>query len=820
VVVAWLGGVPGCATEADDDQGGAADELSAAATSAEQPEAEAKDEEVEHAAFDPSLRAAFIRERQKEGGESYHVRRGTRWLGATNAAQAMDVRYEASRVIVTPSASRAMAVPFEADIGLVALGRDGVWSAAPPVLRTREEANRVAYEREGIEEWYVNGPMGVEQGFTLATVPSGAGRVELALDVLGTLTPRLSEDEASVELVDGEGNVALDIAALHVRDASNFTLPSSFAVRDGRVVLSFDDTDAEYPVEVDPLIASLVRRRGASDPDAEGQFGMTVVQDIHYAVVGAPGADNTDGTNGIGAAYVFKWDPATSDWSQTQKLSPSDSVRGSGFGRSLAFDANTLLVGAPFHTNGAGRAYVFKRSGDTFTEVTRIRLVWPVSNTWLGYSVAYESGEAILGAPGRDCTGNVADCGGAYVFQLTSTTAANGSVTWSSSLVQTLSAPTAAAGERFGDELEYKAPTLLVGAPRSSPSNVSAAGRVYAYSWGGSSFTHRQSISSPSPVTNGRFGARLSMDSGGGERLALIGEPGNATRATTAGAAYVFRKPNDSNTWSHQTTLVPSTGAASTMYGGGGLDIQYHSGFPAQALWYAAMGAPKAGTPVVLFARVNGTWSEQSTIARPSNTSSTAAFGMGIVLRHENPDDVVITAPLSDELAAHAGMTFFYRVGFSNGTACTDGWTCMSKSCVDGVCCNSACGSGANDCQACSRAAGGTTDGTCTALTAARAPTVTCRTASRACERAATCSSSSTSCPANSPAPTTTICRPTAGICDIEERCNGTTLDCPTNVFRQPDLFYECRPPMNVWDCAEYCPGNSAQCNPPASTCP
>ncbi|HSP81048.1 MAG TPA: hypothetical protein VLQ93_21170, partial [Myxococcaceae bacterium] len=70
--------------------------------------------------------------------------------------------------------------------------------------------------------------------------------------------------------------------------------------------------------------------------------------------------------------------------------------------------------------------------------------------------------------------------------------------------------------------------------------------------------------------------------------------------------------------------------------------------------------------------------------------------------------------------------------------------------CVDGVCCESACGGGAaEDCQACSVVAGGAVDGTCGAVRAEAA--VVCRPAAVACDVAETCDGSSLSCPADEP---------------------------------------------------------------------
>jgi hypothetical protein len=84
------------------------------------------------------------------------------------------------------------------------------------------------------------------------------------------------------------------------------------------------------------------------------------------------------------------------------------------------------------------------------------------------------------------------------------------------------------------------------------------------------------------------------------------------------------------------------------------------------------------------------------------------------------------------------------------GVACTRDAQCQSGSCVDGVCCESTCGGGlANDCQACSVAAGGAQDGTCGAVRADAA--VVCRPSAVACDVAEVCDGASLSCPADEP---------------------------------------------------------------------
>jgi hypothetical protein len=56
-----------------------------------------------------------------------------------------------------------------------------------------------------------------------------------------------------------------------------------------------------------------------------------------------------------------------------------------------------------------------------------------------------------------------------------------------------------------------------------------------------------------------------------------------------------------------------------------------------------------------------------------------------------------------------------------NGHRCGSADECKSGYCVDGVCCDTACGGGSTlDCQVCSAAAGASADGVCTLLPAGR----------------------------------------------------------------------------------------------------
>jgi hypothetical protein len=70
---------------------------------------------------------------------------------------------------------------------LRAVGRGAKLEALAPA-RPKATANRIDYQRTALNEWYLNGPLGLEQGFTFESPPGHAtGEVlTLALDLVAT----------------------------------------------------------------------------------------------------------------------------------------------------------------------------------------------------------------------------------------------------------------------------------------------------------------------------------------------------------------------------------------------------------------------------------------------------------------------------------------------------------------------------------------------------------------------------------------------------------------------------------------------------------
>jgi MYXO-CTERM domain-containing protein len=149
---------------------------------------------------------------------------------------------------------------------------------------------------------------------------------------------------------------------------------------------------------------------------------------------------------------------------------------------------------------------------------------------------------------------------------------------------------------------------------------------------------------------------------------------------------------------------------------------------------------------------------------------------------------------------------------FGQAQSCASPSDCSSGFCVDGVCCNSACGGGVpDDCLGCSLAAGASVDGTCGPVAAGQV----CRAATDACALPATCDGVSTACPANPTAPAGTPCRGASAACDVAASCTGSSTACPPPSFL--DAGTACRAPFNTCQVTALCGGTEPVCpaNPP-----
>jgi len=149
-------------------------------------------------------------------------------------------------------------------------------------------------------------------------------------------------------------------------------------------------------------------------------FGTSVSlsSDGNSALVGAP-TEEVDGDE-TGHVYFFIRSPGTfgpSVWQQMQIIQPDDSQIDDRFGWSVSMstDGNTAIVGA-YHKNPVtpGAAYIFTRSGDTWTQQEKIIASDAEVSAKFGLatSISSDGNTAVVGASRT----SPSDTGAAYIF--------------------------------------------------------------------------------------------------------------------------------------------------------------------------------------------------------------------------------------------------------------------------------------------------------------------------------------------------------------------------------------------------------------------
>ncbi len=157
----------------------------------------------------------------------------------------------------------------------------------------------------------------------------------------------------------------------------------------------------------------------ASDAAAGDSFGWSVALDGDLALVGA--WHDGDAGRDSGSAYVFVRSGTT--WSQKAKLTASDAGQGDRFGWSVALSGETAVVGAPGNDDAgtsSGSAYVFVRSSTGWVEQAKLTASDAAERDNLGHSVALSGDTALVGAL-FDNIGSDYSQGSAYVFRFDGT---------------------------------------------------------------------------------------------------------------------------------------------------------------------------------------------------------------------------------------------------------------------------------------------------------------------------------------------------------------------------------------------------------------
>ncbi|MGK3986771.1 hypothetical protein WME99_27235 [Sorangium sp. So ce136] len=629
-------------------------------------------------------RAAYIEAVQARAPAAYSAARTADGVRVDNPAQGFAARLTGAGVRLAPRRDAGWSWSMAAS-------RWGCAGQLAPVAAAEPEArgHRIEYRRAGLTEWYVNGPLGLEQGFTLPARPCADEGAEVVIELsLGDgLEATLVEGGAAVSLRAPSGREVLRYTDLHGVDAAGRALPARLEVEERRLAIRVDAAGAVYPVVIDPLVWADQGVLVASEP-AKAPVGGSVAVWQDTAVVGV----NERGKHGgaSGSAHVFV--RAGSAWSEQQRLLPAAGASPADeFGAAVAISGDKLVVGAPGDGErgaASGAAYVFTRAGSAWSQPKKLLPDGESAGDRFGSSVAISGNTIVVGAPGDGDRG--AGSGAAHVF-------VRADSAWSRQ--QKLLPADGAAGDHFGHSLAVAEDTVVVGAPGDVVRGV-VSGSAHVFARADSAWSQRQKLLPLRPATGDRFGSSVAV----AEDTIVVGARGedDERNGADSGAAYVFARAGSS--WSEPQRLVLADGLSSDFFGS---SVATAGDAIAVGAYFKDDNGAESGFARV-FARAGAAWYEQQELLPPDGSDgrllgdAVAISGDTIVVRSEDGDG--------------EGFARVFTLERAGGDRCERDDQCITGHCVRGLCCDTACDDG---CGVCAARFGATADGVCTQPTCA-----------------------------------------------------------------------------------------------------
>ncbi|RIK62868.1 MAG: hypothetical protein DCC65_16840 [Planctomycetota bacterium] len=254
------------------------------------------------------------------------------------------------------------------------------------------------------------------------------------------------------------------------------------------------------------------------------KFGQSVGINGDTLIAGSP--LNDDVAADAGSAYVFV--RSASSWFEQAKLIAPDGSTGDKFGNGVAISGETVIVGSPLDDDAgldSGSAYVFVRSGETWTQQAKLVAFDAAAGDHFGTSVAVDGNVAVVGAPWA--RGPRSDSGAAYVFTR------NGSSWMLEAKLISVDSPWATG---FGSPVAIYKNMVIVGGPDGDDEVGPNSGAAFVFVRSGVTWTQQAKLTAPDADWRDAFSCALDI----GPTIAIVGARYDDSFGFESGAAYIF----------------------------------------------------------------------------------------------------------------------------------------------------------------------------------------------------------------------------------------------------------------------------------------
>jgi len=420
-------------------------------------------------------------------------------------------------------------------------------------------------------------------------------------------------------------------------NVNKFTLvPASSGSGLSSITIRFDATDgigvaqrsASFSIAFYNYAATAQQAQlNASDGAANDFLGGASAISGDYCVVGAYGDENYKG-----AAYVYV--RSGTSWTQQAKLVADDGAGGHYFGWSVGISGDTIVVGA----YAGHRAYVFTRSGTSWSQQQKITPTNAQSDNF-GYSVGIDGDYIVVGAKSRHTHGYSDNKGFALVFVRSGTS-------WSQQ--GEFTGDSTSSGDVFGWSVAISGDTVAVGAKFDDDGGTNV-GQVFVFTRSGTSWSQQAKFYHSSAAAADLLGSSISIHS---DTIAA-GAWGEDTSGSTSGAVYVFVRSGTS--WTQQAKLKASNAGATDNLG---YSVSVRDDLIISGAPYEDTTATDAGSAYI-FERSGTSWTQKKQI-QAANAGSSDRFGWSVGVSEPY---FVIGAHFEDTSGSNAGSGYVFVAG-------------------------------------------------------------------------------------------------------------------------------------------------------------
>lgn len=386
------------------------------------------------------------------------------------------------------------------------------------------------------------------------------------------------------------------------------------------------------------LTTTEVQRLLASDESDEAAFGRSVAIDGDTAVIGASGKNWSD-LEGAGAAYIFTF--ATGAWTQEGQVDASIPKESDGFGFSVDLDGDTAVFGAPFanQTGTDAAVYVFERSGRHWIERAKLTPSGGETEGHFGFAVALDGNTLVIGAPSADGLGTH-QCGAAYVFERS-----GGAWIEQAKLL----ASDSAYDDQFGISVALHGDTVIIGASQSDDGGLQNNGAAYVFARSGGLWTEQAKLLASDQAAGDKFGDSVALDGDTAFVGALWQDHGDTENN---GAAYVFKRSD--GLWAEESRLLAGNKASGDRFGD---SVALNGDTAVIGASGVQSGDEQNVGAAYIFERSDGSWAEAARLLA-SDRAHWDNFGMSVAL---DQDTVLGGAPFKDVSGDSNGAAYVFE---------------------------------------------------------------------------------------------------------------------------------------------------------------